>query len=101
MTIASNETSNFLKTNTTEIVGGAGVLAMLVLIVTIIVLVKRQRRKAEREKARSNKDESPPSPNIDAENPLYGTYSRGWDGEGDYGDGDRVEITDNNPYYGT
>ena len=28
-----------------------------------------------------------------------GTYSRGEGGEGDYGDGDIVEIHDNNPYY--
>ena len=33
------------------------------------------------------------------ENDTYGTYSRGWDGEGDYGDGDKVYVTDTNDYY--
>ena len=32
-------------------------------------------------------------------NDLYGTYSRGDDGEGEYGDGDIVEVVDNNDYY--
>ena len=36
--------------------------------------------------------------NID-ENHVYGTYSRGWEEEGEYGDGDVVEITDTNHYY--
>ena len=34
-------------------------------------------------------------------NPVYGTYSRGWDEDGEYGDGDVVEVTDDNPVYGT
>ena len=33
-------------------------------------------------------------------NPVYGTYSRGWEDDGEYGDGDVVELTDNNPVYG-
>ena len=33
------------------------------------------------------------------ENHIYGTYSRGWDGEGDYGEGDQVYVTDTNDYY--
>ena len=37
--------------------------------------------------------------NID-ENDTYGTYARGWDGEGDYGAGDVVEMVDNNELYG-
>ena len=32
-------------------------------------------------------------------NDIYGTYARGWDGEGDYGDGDRVYISHSNPDY--
>ena len=32
-------------------------------------------------------------------NDIYGTYARGWDGEGDYGDGDRVYISHSNPEY--
>ena len=33
-------------------------------------------------------------------NDIYGTYARGWDGEGDYGDGDKVYVSDSNTYYG-
>ena len=32
-------------------------------------------------------------------NDIYGTYARGWDGEGDYGDGDKVYVSDSNTYY--
>ena len=40
--------------------------------------------------------------NVDTDrNPVYGTYSRGWEDDGEYGDGDVVELTDNNPVYGT
>ena len=34
-------------------------------------------------------------------NDIYGTYARGWHGEGDYGDGDQMEMKDHNPVYGT
>ena len=34
------------------------------------------------------------------ENHTYGTYARGFDGEGEYGDGDIAEVVDNNDYYG-
>ena len=33
------------------------------------------------------------------ENSDYGTYSRGYDGEGEYGDGDVQEVIDTNDYY--
>jgi len=32
-------------------------------------------------------------------NDTYGTYARGWDSEGEYGDGDKVYVTDTNDYY--
>ena len=37
-------------------------------------------------------------------NDLYGTYAKGWDNddddsEGEYGDGDKVYVTDTNDYY--
>ena len=35
------------------------------------------------------------------ENEMYATYSRGWDENGEYGDGDVVEIVDRNGYYMT
>ena len=34
-------------------------------------------------------------------NDTYGTYARGWDGEGDYRDGDKVYMSDANVYYGS
>ena len=34
-------------------------------------------------------------------NDTYGTYARGWDGEGEYGDGDKVYVSDANVYYGS
>ena len=34
-------------------------------------------------------------------NDVYGTYARGWGGEGDYGDGDKVYVEDANVYYGS
>ena len=33
------------------------------------------------------------------ENHTYGTYSRGWEEDGVYGDGDKVYVTDTNDYY--
>ena len=33
------------------------------------------------------------------ENDVYGTYSRGSDDEGEYGDGDRVYVMDTNSNY--
>ena len=32
-------------------------------------------------------------------NDIYGTYARGWDGEGDYGDGDKVYVSHSNSEY--
>ena len=32
-------------------------------------------------------------------NDIYGTYARGWDGEGEYGDGDKVYVSNSNPEY--
>ena len=32
-------------------------------------------------------------------NDIYGTYARGWDGEGEYGDGDKVYVSNLNPEY--
>ena len=32
-------------------------------------------------------------------NDIYGTYARGCDGEGEYGDGDKVYVNHSNPEY--
>ena len=36
--------------------------------------------------------------NKEDKNDTYGTYSKGWNGKGDYGDGDKVYVTDTNVY---
>ena len=38
---------------------------------------------------------------MDINSDVYGTYSRGEGGEGEYGDGDRVYVQDSNDYYGS
>ena len=69
--------------------GGGGLLVITIVSVFAIVLIRKRKKKTPRE-------------NYDTdENHTYGTYARGWDGEGDYGDGDVVEVVDNNDYYGT
>ena len=45
-----------------------------------------------------NKRES--SMKMDINSGVYATYSRGEDGEGEYGDGDKVYFNDSNVYYG-
>ena len=37
---------------------------------------------------------------MDINSGVYATYSRGEDGEGEYGDGDKVYFNDSNVYYG-
>ena len=49
-------------------------------------------------KKNNNKRNVPDRRSVEL-NPIYGTYSRGWDGEGDYGEGDKVYVIDNNDYY--
>ena len=82
------ERANFIQTVT---LGGAASGGVLVVIVVVVALVCFLRRRV--------KSDEHPAYNID-ENDVYGTYGRGWDGEGDYGDGDVVEAVDNNQWYG-
>ena len=67
-----------------------GFIAVLLLLLIIIVGLKIWK---EVTKKRHN------SVLHTDENDTYGTYSRGWDGEGEYGDGDVVETIDRNDYY--
>ena len=60
------------------------------IVLGLVLWRKRFNKRAEEKKLEENKDE----------NPVYGTYSRGWDGEGDYGDGDVMEMSDRNSMYG-
>ena len=70
------------------IAGGVAGMVLLIVVILVIVLWKRERLKKLKGWMEENKDL----------NPVYGTYNRGWDGEGDYGDGDIMEVTDNNDY---
>ena len=60
-------------------------LVGLIIIATVGCRLKKKRSRKNISKTDENED--------------YGTYSRGWDGEGDYGDGDKVYVTDTNVYY--
>ena len=73
----------------TTIIGAVGGLLAVVLFITIGVTIWIRRRK------------KPDAPQADTDiNPVYGTYSRGSMDDGDYGDGDRVEVEDVNDNYG-
>ena len=68
---------------------GGGAFLVVVLVVTVAVCVRKRKAKTSRgEDIQTD------------ENHTYGTYARGYDGEGEYGDGDIVEVVDNNDYYG-
>jgi hypothetical protein len=69
---------------------------LIIVLVIVVLIILRKKNRQERSEQGGNKD----TDDLDRENPLYGTYSRGPDGEGDYGDGDTMEMRDNNPYYG-
>ena len=71
------------------ITGGS---VMFILLLTTGILCYKKSRKAN-DATNENMDTD--------ENHVYGTYSRGWEENGVYGDGDTVEVTDNNPMYET
>ena len=80
------------ESKTTLILVGVLLSCGFVAIAAIVVVIICWRKKT--------KSKVPGRRSVDA-NPIYGTYSRGWDGEGEYGDGDKVYVTDTSPYYGT
>ena len=64
--------------------------AFLLLVVIILIIFCCLKRRCCRK----------PTPMKEEVNDIYGTYGRGWDdGEGEYGNGDRVYVTDTNDYY--
>ena len=66
----------------------AGVVSIILLVVVVaLVMWKKKRGNGPIEVIKTE------------ENDVYGTYSRGPGGEGDYGDGDKVYVTDSNDYY--
>ena len=62
--------------------GGAGGVLIILAIILAMVFWRRRSKRKDKKMMEQNKDL----------NPVYGTYSRGWDGEGDYGDGDVIKI---------
>ena len=73
----------------TLIVAFAVLTTTVVLIASFICWQRRQSKKSNPHQVQSD------------QNHTYGTYARGPEGEGEYGDGDKVYVTDNNFYYGT
>ena len=71
---------------TASIIGG--ILAVIIFALILVCVCKRKSKPPKEEEYRTD------------ENDVYGTYGRGWDGEGDYGDGDVVEVVDYNEMYG-
>ena len=66
----------------------AGVVSIILLVVVVaLVMWKKKRGNGPIEVIKTE------------ENDVYGIYSRGPGGEGDYGDGDKVYVTDSNDYY--
>ena len=66
--------------------------ALLLVVIIILIIVCCLKRRCCKK----------PTPMKEDVNDLYGTYARGWDddgGEGEYGDGDKVYVTDTNDYY--
>ena len=63
----------------------------VVLIIVVALVLWRKNTTQKQKKAATYK--------VD-ENLVYGTYSRGSMEDGEYGDGDVVEVVDANDYYG-
>ena len=64
------------------------VVFLMIFVLVVLAICKRQ--KSTRESAESFKMD---------ENHVYGIYSRGSMEDGEYGDGDVMEVTDTNYYY--
>ena len=68
--------------------GAGGTVLVLLIVIAVCIFCKRKAKGSKEEVCHTD------------ENHTYRTYARGWDGEGDYGDGDVVEVVDNNELYG-
>ena len=69
----------------------AGVVAFVVLSITVAIVSFICWQKNEK---KSNGEVT-----LSEENQVYGSYARNVNGEGEYGDGDKVYVTDKNSYY--
>ena len=68
--------------------GAGGTFLVLLIVTAVCIFCKRKTKGPKQEECHTD------------ENHTYGTYARGWDGEGEYGDGDVVEVVDDNELYG-
>ena len=73
------------------IIAAVGAFIMFVLAVVVLLVCRAWRKKL----SQGNRTEI----NKTDENPTYGTYSRGCEEDGVYGDGDKVYVNDANDYY--
>ena len=89
MTIRTDITRNSSDETIPMIVGIAVSVLVAIAAVFCIICLKKKRKRSEAQNTEKDTDG----------NPVYGTYSRGWNGEGYYGDGDRVYVSDTNEYY--
>ena len=87
-TAEKNQDDNFLENENSNMIRVTISISIAILLLVIVAVVVILRRRGGYRK-----------PVKVEENDIYGVYSRAWGGEGDYGDGDKVYVTDNNDYY--
>ena len=92
MGTAENQTENDANFTLFAAVGAGAVVLLIFILIACLVPSYMKSQKSEKKKKDVHY-------NID-ENHVYGTYSRGSIEDGEYGDGDVVEIIDTNVYYG-
>ena len=89
---ANEETTATNKTNVSvPIIAAVSAFLALVIAVVVLLVCRAWRKKLSEGKRTDIKKTD--------ENPTYGTYSRGCEEDGEYGDGDKVYVTDANDYY--
>ena len=82
------ENTATIETDPLPIIAAVGGIILLVLAVAVLLVWRKKMRQRH------------VTETIDTdENHTYGTYSRGWEEDGVYGDGDKVYVTDKNDYY--
>ena len=74
------------------LIAGLGVGGLFVVLIIVVALVLWRKNTTQKQKKAATYK-------VD-ENLVYGTYSRGSMEDGEYGDGDVVEVVDANDYYG-
>ena len=85
-TTEKNQDDDIWVNANSNVIVAISITILLVIIALVTVVILRKRSWYEK-------------PVKIEENDIYGVYSRAWGGEGEYGDGDKVYVTDNNDYY--